>query len=41
VTDMTALGSHCERVENNLTYLSFASVNSPYNLVRRMVPKIR
>jgi len=26
----SALGSHCERVENNLTYLSFASVNAPY-----------
>jgi len=26
----SALGSHCERVENNLTYLSFSSVNAPY-----------
>jgi len=37
----SALGSYCERVENNLTDLSFASVNAPYNLVHLMVPKIR
>ena len=35
----SALGSHCERVESNLTYLSFASVNAPYNLVRLNGPQ--
>jgi len=34
-----ALGSYCESIEYNLTYLSFVSFNTPYNPVRLMYEK--
>jgi len=34
-----AIGSFCEKVEYSLTYLSFASLNAPYNPLRLMYEK--